>query len=723
MVLGERVMAAFVSRLVSGRFSGICIRSCMLLACFLSLAAHAGAQLPPAARPLAGWKQPDSRAYFLDNRLFVVPEKVQRDGVLQLPRFSAVVQKVSWLKGGSGDLSVQPEPGHWLVKLTNVPEPVAGEQPVLVFELDSAVRLFDPARPATAGPDGMVLLRASDAVVQGKNLRYEPQPHKNTVGYWSVAEDSAEWLLSAAAGSYSVEILQGCGGGHGGSRVQLSVQDQQLEFVVRETGHFQNFVWRALGRIELTGAGERRLTLRCLQKPGGAVMDVRAIRLVPDGVSRTWQPELADAKAFADLPEFRLPDSDEGLAGTGPIRRYDWFRGLWQTRRAGWEAVRDGDRGSVVFLGDSITQGAGDDFQGLLPGLRLANRGISGDTTRGMLLRLQRDVLSLQPSVVVLLLGTNDLEEGASPEVIAGNLKLIIEAIHRDCPETPVVLNLVFPSSATKKRPAESIRQINELYAKAVRGDSLVTVVDTWSLFANAAGDAKPEEMPDLLHPNEAGYRKWAGALRPVLATLGVLETGADDFQPEPGYELLFNGRDLTGWGFRRTADAVRESAKKWMARDPEGVVWPFVDADVAFAGERQSPDGRYRAINGRLVVATPAEGRRIQQLWTVREFPEDFTLKLEFRATPNADSGVFLREPQLQCRDFVLAGPWKDLQKYRAGDWNELVVEVRGGMAIATCNGEVLGDPVKLPATGPIGLEGDRGQMEYRRIRIRVSR
>jgi len=62
-------------------------------------------------------------------------------------------------------------------------------------------------------------------------------------------------------------------------------------------------------------------------------------------------------------------------------------------------------------------------------------------------------------------------------------------------------------------------------------------------------------------------------------------------------------------------------------------------------------------------------------------------------------------------------------LQKYRAGDWNELVVEVRGGMATATCNGEVLGEPVKLPPTGPIGLEGDRGQMEYRRIRIRVMR
>ena len=49
------------------------------------------------------------------------------------------------------------------------------------------------------------------------------------------------------------------------------------------------------------------------------------------------------------------------------------------------------------------------------PTLNVANRGISGDTTRGMLLRLDDDVLSLDPSAVVMLMGTNDLEEQAEP--------------------------------------------------------------------------------------------------------------------------------------------------------------------------------------------------------------------------------------------------------------------------------------------------------------------
>ena len=121
-------------------------------------------------------------------------------------------------------------------------------------------------------------------------------------------------------------------------------------------------------------------------------------------------------------------------------------------------------------------------------------------------------------------------------------------------------------------------------------------------------------------------------------------------------------------------------------------------------------------------MVTTPAEGRRIQQLWTTAEFGKDFTLKLEFRATPNADSGVFIRKPQLQCRDYLLAGPYTELKKYKPQDWNELIVMVKGGVARATCNGELLTDNMKVPETGPIGLEGDRGQMEYRRIRIKID-
>ncbi len=416
---------------------------------------------------------------------------------------------------------------------------------------------------------------------------------------------------------------------------------------------------------------------------------------------------------------FAIPATDDGIPGAGPIRRYDWFQSLWHERRSAWAEHVERDRHAVVFLGDSITQGWGGGLGAAFPGVKVANRGISGDTTRGVLLRLQEDVLALDPAAVVLLIGTNDLEEDATPEVIAGNLKLIVAALEHHDRRMPIVLCQVFPSSATKKRPVGQIKAVNALYLAAVKNDPQVTYLETWPLFADAAGDALAGEFPDLLHPNEEGYAKWAAALRPIFATLGLTETAADPFRPEEGFTSLFDGHDLTGWGYRPTTDADKASAKAWQASDPNAAAWPFVTAPVAFDGLRTTPDGRFAAVADRLVVTTPPEYRKIQQLWTVRDLPRDFVLRLEFRATPNADSGVFLRGPQLQVRDYALAGPYKGLKKYEPQDWNELVVTARGNTARVTCNGELLEAAFELPDSGPLGLEGDRGQMEYRRIRV----
>ncbi|MEO5803598.1 MAG: DUF1080 domain-containing protein [Verrucomicrobiota bacterium] len=183
-----------------------------------------------------------------------------------------------------------------------------------------------------------------------------------------------------------------------------------------------------------------------------------------------------------------------------------------------------------------------------------------------------------------------------------------------------------------------------------------------------------------------------------VVLFLGsvILGGARADQELESDYISLFNGKDLTGWGYLTNN----------------------------FDGKPESPDGRFTAKDGVLVV-NPKEPRLEQTLWTTREYPKDFILKLEFRSAVNADSGVFIRKPQLQCRDYLVAGPdkYKSLKKYRPQDWNEIVVIVKDGMAHCTCNGEVLEEAMKLPATGPIGIEADRGQMEYRRIRLKESK
>ena len=72
------------------------------------------------------------------------------------------------------------------------------------------------------------------------------------------------------------------------------------------------------------------------------------------------------------------------------------------------------DQQSLVFLGDSITQGWGDDLKGASPGSRSPTEASAATRRAGCCSALQADVLSLKPTGVVLLMGTNDLEEGPS---------------------------------------------------------------------------------------------------------------------------------------------------------------------------------------------------------------------------------------------------------------------------------------------------------------------
>jgi hypothetical protein len=207
---------------------------------------------------------------------------------------------VHWIAEESATMQVHSEPAEWTIDVSQPPDNSAS---VIVAELDAPIELFHKtvvARPET--DSGLIWLPAKYAATRGRKLRFEPQPHKNTVGYWSDEHDTAEWTFqNTAAGEYEIDILQGCGKGHGGSRVTLHVADQSLDFVVEETGHFQNFIWRTLGTVTLKagdGTETKGLRLTPQSKPGGAVMDVRAIRLCPKGRQRTFESELADPESL-----------------------------------------------------------------------------------------------------------------------------------------------------------------------------------------------------------------------------------------------------------------------------------------------------------------------------------------------------------------------------------------------------------------------------------------
>jgi arylsulfatase A len=135
--------------------------------------------------------------------------------------------------------------------------------------------------PSITQAGGDIRLHAKDARVHGQTLRYEPQPNKNVLGYWTNAADWPSWDFEvAAAGMYEVEIQQGCGKGSGGAEVNVEIDGQTLTFTVEDTGHFQHMIQRTIGQLKLV-KGKHRIAIKPQTKPGAAVMDLRRVVLRP----------------------------------------------------------------------------------------------------------------------------------------------------------------------------------------------------------------------------------------------------------------------------------------------------------------------------------------------------------------------------------------------------------------------------------------------------------
>jgi Domain of Unknown Function (DUF1080) len=178
-----------------------------------------------------------------------------------------------------------------------------------------------------------------------------------------------------------------------------------------------------------------------------------------------------------------------------------------------------------------------------------------------------------------------------------------------------------------------------------------------------------------------------------LVSTLLLSAARAD----EPGFKPIFNGKDLTGWRLGKTE----------------------------LTGKTASDDGRFAVKDGNLVITgskdTPP---RMTEIETAESYDSDFILRLEFRASRDANSGLHLRDKafahQLQIRDYPRVGPYKTLKNYKADDWNAIEVVVTGTKARCTCNGEVLEAALEIPAKGPLALQSEINVVEYRNIRVK---
>lgn len=172
-------------------------------------------------------------------------------------------------------------------------------------------------------------------------------------------------------------------------------------------------------------------------------------------------------------------------------------------------------KGQTVFVGDSITEiyNLSDLFDEYTEKTSLAvyNRGISGDTSNRLLERIRENVTSIEPSNIVMLIGTNDINAGSGTELTAKNVEQILDIIKRDCPDAKVILQAIYPvnkslnSGMVGIRTNEDIKIINEKL-KALAQQKHVTFADFTELLSDENGNFNAEYTYDGLHPNAKGF-------------------------------------------------------------------------------------------------------------------------------------------------------------------------------------------------------------------------
>jgi hypothetical protein len=172
--------------------------------------------------------------------------------------------------------------------------------------------------------------------------------------------------------------------------------------------------------------------------------------------------------------------------------------------------------------------------------------------------------------------------------------------------------------------------------------------------------------------------KTWQGGLLALL--LAAVPVVADDFKPEPGFTRLDTGKDLDGWTGNTAGWTVADGAIHLDAKKAKGNIYS-------------------KEVPGTSCI-----------------------IRMQFRATPNADSGVFIHGKQLQVRDYPRAGPKEYAAAAKpAGEWNDLEFDITDGVAVVKLNGTVIEPKWKVGGNAKqgIGLQKERGDFAFRHIRI----
>ena len=189
--------------------------------------------------------------------------------------------------------------------------------------------------------------------------------------------------------------------------------------------------------------------------------------------------------------------------------------------------AKQGDA-EVLFMGDSITdfwRNPDGPFAGK-PVLdkhfgqwNVANFGIAGDTTQGVLYRLQNgEGQGFSPRAVMLMIGTNNTARNTAAE-IAEAIGAVVLELQKDFPQAKILLLGVFPRGRPNDPVRATIADINRTIAKLHDGKR-VHYLDIGAKFLSPDGTIAADVMSDLLHPGPKGYEIWAQAVKEPLTAL-----------------------------------------------------------------------------------------------------------------------------------------------------------------------------------------------------------
>lgn len=223
---------------------------------------------------------------------------------------------------------------------------------------------------------------------------------------------------------------------------------------------------------------------------------------------------VVNARSRDDRPiSYRVPTTP-GWRTDWP-ERLEWDLADLKTYRDANEKLGPPKPGEnrVVFIGDSITQGWGGRFAALFPNKPYVGRGIGSQTTQQMLIRFRQDVIGLQPKVVVILAGTNDIAGNlgrSTDKMIQDNLVSMIDLAALN--KIKVVFCTIMPTTRYGWQPsvtdgAARVVVINKWIKEysAARPED-VFFVDIHTPMAGANNNMNPQLSGDGTHPNAAGY-------------------------------------------------------------------------------------------------------------------------------------------------------------------------------------------------------------------------